>query len=373
VTQVSPTAGAAGQLGVAPAAGSGGAAAGAAASGAGATAGASTGAGVAGSAGAGPVRPLGAAGAAGQLGAAGTAPTPATTGPVAKHGALRVSGNRVLDAQGEPLQLRGMSLFWSQWTSYYAANTVDQLVDDWRVSLVRAAMGVEETDGFLESPAANEAKVLAVVDRAIERGVYVIIDWHDHHAHEHQAAAVEFFTRMARKYGSQPGVIFEIYNEPLKIEWASVKSYAQAVISAIRATGAKNLVIVGTPNWSQDVDAAAANPIRDQQDVAYTLHFYAATHKQYLRDKAKTALDAGVALFVTEWGTCESTGDGRVDEAETKTWLDFLASHHISWANWALNDKAEACSALSPDAGLTGPWSGGAITPSGALVKRSIP
>jgi endoglucanase len=302
----------------------------------------------------------------------GSGGAPSGPGPVGKYGALRVSGNRVVGASGQPVQLRGMSLFWSQWSNYHRANSVDQLTDDWQSTIVRAPLGVEETGGFLQSAGDNEAKVVTVVDRAIQRGLYVIIDWHDHHAQDHQAQSVAFFTRMAQKYASSPGVIFEIYNEPLNLPWATVKTYAETVIAAIRGTGAKNLVIVGTPNWSQDVDAAARSPITKDTNVAYTLHFYAATHKQSLRAKAQTALDAGLALFVTEWGTCEASGNGAVDQAETRTWLDFLSRNQISWANWALNDKAESCSALTPSAGTTGPWTGSALTTSGTLVKSLI-
>lgn len=297
---------------------------------------------------------------------------PSGPGAVGRHGTLRVEGNRIVDALGEPVQLRGMSLFWTQWTNYYAARTVDQLADDWQASVVRAALGVEN-GGYLQSQAANEAKVVAVVDRAIERGMYVIVDWHDHNALSHQAQAIDFFTRMAQKYGSSPAVIFEIFNEPLDVDWSSIKAYAETVIGAIRGTGATNLVIVGTPNWSQDVDAAATDPITAFPDVAYTLHFYAATHKQWLRNKATTAIEAGLALFVTEWGTCEASGNGAIDMAETQTWLDFLAQHQISWTNWALNDKAESASALTPSAGTNGPWTAGALTASGAMVKPLIP
>jgi endoglucanase len=293
-------------------------------------------------------------------------------GPVAAHGALHVAGNHIVDASGEPLQLRGMSLFWSQWSNYYVPGTVDQLADAWQATVVRAALGVEN-GGYLDSPADDEAKIVAVVDRAIERGMYVIVDWHDYHAPDHQSAAVDFFTRMANEYGASPSVLFEIYNEPTNVNWSAVKTYAETVIAAIRGTGATNLIIVGTPNWSQDVDVAAQSPITGYDDVAYTLHFYAATHKQWLRDKAQKALDAGLPLFVTEWGTCESNGNGVVNEAETKTWLDFLAQHQISWANWSLNNKAEACSALTASTTTMGPWTGSALTASGALVKALIP
>lgn len=307
----------------------------------------------------------------GSGGANGRTP-PGGPGPVGQHGALHVVGNRVVDYADAPIQLRGMSLFWSQWSDYYSANTVDQLADDWRATIVRAALGVEN-DGYLQNPSDNERKVVSVVDRAVERGLYVIIDWHDHHAQDHQAQAVDFFTRMAQRYASAPGVIFEIYNEPLDVRWSTIKTYAETVVGAIRGAGAENLVVVGTPNWSQDVDSAAADPITAYHDVAYTLHFYAATHKQPLRDKATQALNAGLPLFVTEWGTCESTGNGTLDEGETRTWLGFLSQNQISWANWSLGDKDETCSALTPNAGTGGPWTNGKLTRSGALVKSLIP
>jgi len=294
-----------------------------------------------------------------------------TTGPVAKHGALHAAGKHIVDSEGEPVQLRGMSLFWSQWSRYHTHSAVDQLADTWHATLIRAPLGVEE-GGYLEAPTDNEAKVVAVVNRAIERGVYVIIDWHDHHALDHEDAAIAFFTRMAHTYAASPAVIFEIFNEPLQVEWRAVKSYAEKVITAIRKAGAPNLVLIGTPNWSQDVDDVIADPILDQADVAYTLHFYAASHKQPLRDKAKRALDAALPLFVSEWGTCEATGNGFVDAAETQRWLDFLAEHKLSWANWALNDKAETCSALAPGSSASGPWTNAVISPSGALVKSRI-
>ncbi|HET8938316.1 MAG TPA: cellulase family glycosylhydrolase [Polyangiales bacterium] len=319
---------------------------------------------------AGSVSPV--AGAAGQSAAGMPAPPPlAAVGPVPMHGALHVAAGHVVDASGKPFQLRGMSLFWTQWTSLYTSDTVDQLADDWHAGLVRTALGIEK-DGYLEKPAENEAKVVAVVERAIARGLYVIVDWHDHHAADNQAAATEFFTRMANQYGASPNVIFEIWNEPLAVSWESVKAYAEPVIAAIRGAGGANLILVGTPNWSQDVDAAAASPIKGVNDVAYVLHFYAATHTQWLRDRASAAVKAGLPLFVSEWGTCEATGNGMVSESETKAWLDLLAKHQISWANWALNDKAEACSALAPDAAAKGPWAAAALTPSGSLVKALL-
>jgi endoglucanase len=285
---------------------------------------------------------------------------------------LKVSGTRIVNSNLEPVQLKGMSLFWSQWsTDFWNESVVNTLVDDWRSTVVRAAMGVEE-GGYLTNPAAEKARVMTIADAAIKRGIYVIIDWHDHNATLHTEQAKVFFQEMATRYGDKPNVIFEIFNEPLGgAQWADVKRYAEQVLTVIRPKAPKSLVIVGSPTWSQDVDIAANDPISDS-NVAYTLHFYAATHKASLRAKATTAMNKGLALFVTEWGTPDASGSGTVDLAESRIWLDFLNANKISWCNWSLFDKPEAASALMPGASTNGKWPDTALTTSGKFVKAEI-
>src|SRR5690606_28843397 len=160
----------------------------------------------------------------------------------------------------------------------------------------------------LEEPEANEKKVRAIVENAIALGVYVIIDWHDHDAEAHQAEAEAFFARMAEDYGDAPNVLYETYNEPLGVSWSSVlKPYHQAIISVIRERDPDNIIILGTPNWSQDVDIAASSPISGD-NLMYTLHFYACTHTNALRSKAEAAYNAGLPIFVTEWGAAPADG-----------------------------------------------------------------
>lgn len=289
---------------------------------------------------------------------------------------LSVSGNKVL-AGGQPASFAGNSLFWSNngWggEKYYTANTVAWLKSDWKSNIVRAAMGVQEGGGYLQDPTGNKAKVKTVVDAAIANDMYVIIDWHSHHAEDNPNEAIAFFKEMASTYGNSPNVIYEIYNEPLGVSWSGViKPYANKVVQAIRAIDPDNLIIVGTPNWSQDVDVAAADPITGFPNIAYTLHFYAGTHGQGLRDKAQTALNRNAALFVTEWGSVNADGNGGVNAGETQNWVNFMKANNISNANWAINDKAEGASALTGGASGLGGWSASQLTASGQNAKGII-
>jgi len=203
---------------------------------------------------------------------------------------LSVLGNKIVDKDGQPVQLRGMSFFWSQWMDkYWNAATVDFLADDWGCTLVRAAMGVE-SGGYLDNPNGEKAKVIAVVDAAIAKGIYVIIDWHDHHAENHVEQAKAFFAEMAQRYGQYPNVIFETYNEPLQVDWSGViKPYHDQLVPVIRSYAPDSIIVLGTKTWSQDVDEAAQNPVQGT-NLAYTLHFYAATHKGYLRELERGVL-----------------------------------------------------------------------------------
>ena len=289
---------------------------------------------------------------------------------------LTVNGSQI-QVGGQPKALAGNSFFWSNtgWgqEKYYNSDTVKWLKSDWNANIVRAAMGVDEGGGYLQDRAGNKARVKTIVDTAIAEDMYVIIDWHSHHAEDYRAEAVEFFTEMAQTYGQYDNVIYEIYNEPLQVSWSNtIKPYAEAVISAIRAVDPDNLIIVGTPTWSQDVDQAAADPISGFDNIAYTLHFYAGTHKQWLRDRAEQAMNSGIAIMVTEWGTVNANGDGAVDTAETQAWVDWMQQYNITHLNWSVSDKAEGASIVQPGASPSGNWSNSSLTASGQLVRSII-
>jgi endoglucanase len=298
---------------------------------------------------------------------------------VERYGQLQVIGTNLCNSEGTPVQLRGMSSHGLQWHGKYANPAVLRwLRDDWNAQLWRAAMYLTE-GGYVTNPALRQ-KVVDSVEAATEVGMYVIIDWHVHKDRDpraYQDRAVAFFTDMAQRYGDRPNVIYEICNEPNgpDVTWSgSIKPYAETVISAIRQHDPDNIIIVGTPNWSQDVDAAALDPITGQTNIMYTLHFYAGSHGDELRAKAQTALKAGLPLFVTEWGTTLNTGGGECFHDKSLEWLSFMKKHNISWANWSVNNKGEASGALvfNADRDAKGSWKLEDLSPNGVFMRSVL-
>ncbi|MCF4101176.1 glycoside hydrolase family 5 protein [Gillisia sp. M10.2A] len=295
-----------------------------------------------------------------------------TPSPVTINGQLNIEGRYLLNEKGEQTQLRGMSLFWSQWQpQFYNYKTLALLKNTWNIDVVRAAMAVEN-NGYLINPDLEKQKITRVIDAAIELGLYVIVDWHDHHAEDHTEQAKLFFSEIAQQYAGYPNIIYEIYNEPLQVSWTeTLKPYHEELIATIRKYDPDNIIVCGTPNWSQRVDLAALDPISGT-NIAYTLHYYAATHKQELRDIAQIAIDKDLALFVTEFGTSPASGDGMIDKEESNKWWDFLDKNKLSWCNWSLASKNESSAAFLPGTKPCQISKDSHLSNSGRLVKTKL-
>ncbi len=294
--------------------------------------------------------------------------------PVAEskfYGQLKVESGKLVDSEGKSAMLRGVSFGWHNWwPRFYNPSAVKHLKDDWKVNLVRASMGVGPDGAYLDEPEFAKEKVKAVVDAAIEAGIYVIIDWHSHDIYEEEAKL--FFAEMAQTYGDYPNVIYEIFNEPDDETWPEVKAYSESLITEIRKHDPDNIILVGTTTWSQDLHLAMENPIENQQNIMYVLHFYAATHKTELLDRAERAYQSGLPIFVSECAGMEATGDGPIDQESWRAWLYWMESRRISWAAWSIADKDETCSMLLPQAPSEGGWADDHLKPWGKTVKHTL-
>lgn len=305
-------------------------------------------------------------------------PDPAVPGPVetvrggvSENGWLKVEGTQLCNEAGEPVILRGMSSHGLHWFGQYAGSQSIQNTAEWGANLFRVAVYTGE-GGYLSSPEAVREKAVSTVDAAIANDMYVIIDWHilsDGNPMSHVEEAEAFFDFMAARYGDNPAVIYEICNEPNgNVTWErDVKPYAQRVIPIIRTRAPQSVILVGSTTWSQDIHVAARSPL-EGENLMYTLHFYAGTHGETLRQRIDSALAAGLPVFVSEWGTSRADGSGGVFLKESEEWLDFLDQRGISWVNWSLCDKSETSAALRPGTPPEGRWTREDLSESGRFV-----
>ncbi len=291
--------------------------------------------------------------------------------PAKTNGNLSVKGTLLVNEKGEEIVLRGVSYGWHNWwPRFYNKESVKWLADDWKCTVVRAAMGVGPRGSYIDKKEWSKEKIEAVVDGAIESGIYVIIDWHSHEIHQEEAVA--FFAEMAEKYGKYPNVIYEIFNEPVNDSWEKVKSYSIEVIKAIREKDPDNIILVGSPHWDQDIHLVADDPITGYKNLMYTVHFYAATHGKELRDRSDYALKKGIPIFVSESAGMKADGNSAIDYKSWNTWIEWMEANKISWITWSVADKNETCSMLKQSASDTGNWDEDVLKESGIKTREML-
>lgn len=303
-------------------------------------------------------------------------PPVAQTGtPFANHGKLHVSGAYLCDEHNQKYQLYGMSThginFGSDFSRYVNKDAFQTLRNDWNTNCIRLVLYPRDNKGYCNG--GNQAELKKIIcdgiEYATELGMYVLVDWHVHNYNpqETQAEAIAFLGEISAQYKNYGNVLYEICNEPTGSPWSSaIKPYAQAVIPAIRTNAPNAVIIVGTNTWSQDLDEAWANKL-NFDNVMYTFHFYAGTHTN-LKSRVENVIKSGMPVFITEFGTCNASGDGGFNATESESWFALMKKYNISHMNWSLSNKGETASAISTGCSKTSDWAESDLTESGKLI-----
>ena len=290
---------------------------------------------------------------------------------------LRVFGTKLVNNSGQNVQLRGISTLGFRYPQYITKESFETFRDEWGINTIRLAMYTDEPGGYCTDGDREQLKQLVIrgVEIATDLSMYVIIDWHilyDKSPMVYKDEAVRFFDEIAELFSDHTNVIYEICNEPQESPFGTViRPYALEVIPVIRKHDPDAVIIVGTDNWSQDVDDVIGQRIEDP-NVMYALHFYAATHQDKLLKKAQTALEAGVPLFISECSICDASGDGRIDREWGKIWIDFADEHDISYIIWNLSNKDESSSILRSGTTSLSHWRDDEYSETGLWFKQRI-
>lgn len=304
--------------------------------------------------------------------------------PVETYGALSISGNKLVDSAGKPVTLRGMSLFWHMHLGgkeFWKGSVVKNTLLDWQASVIRAPIGVETSSsngftqqGYIDNPTNAILLARTVIDAAIENGIYVVVDYHAHLANNNRAAAKAFFQELSELYGNTPNIIWEIFNEPINDNWGNIVAYSNEIIPVIRKNS-RNVILVPTSFYCQNL-TEVDNQLKSKYDnLAYVLHFYAGSHT--FRDRLATTMNNGYAVFVSEWGTTDASGNGGYNESSSSAWLTEMDRLGISNCNWSLgnplkNGVVETSAGLTATANQAGPWSDAELTTSGKFVRNYL-
>ncbi|WP_407427554.1 glycoside hydrolase family 5 protein [Treponema sp.] len=305
-------------------------------------------------------------------------PTSVTGTPYANHGKLHVTGAYLYDVHNQKYQLYGMSThglnFGDDFSRYVNEDAFKTLVDDWNTNCIRLVLYPKDYNGYCNG--GDQANLRQIVKNGIEyaanAGMYVLVDWHVHqyNPNDTKDEAKTFLAEIAEEYANYGNVLYEICNEPTGSEWDSVlKPYAEEVIPVIRQYASDAVIIVGTNTWSQDIEGPLANPL-SFSNVMYTFHFYANSHTDSYRTRVENAVNAGLPVFITEFGTCDASGNGGFNESESQKWFDLCKKYSISHLNWSLSNKGETASAILSSCSKTSGWSDDELTESGKLVKN---
>ncbi|PST82679.1 cellulase [Pedobacter yulinensis] len=304
------------------------------------------------------------------------------TKPFTVNGRLKVVGTSLVNQQGQPIQLRGMSTHGLQYRgNCYNDQSLDLLINSWGADVLRISTYIQE-GGYETKPEYFTQFVDELVEKCYQRGSYALIDWHMLHPGDpnaNTAMAKTFFEHVSKKHASKGNVLYEICNEPnsdkYPVTWALIKNYAEQLIPVIRRNDPGSVIIVGTPEFASRPDQVIGNALTDQ-NVMYTMHFYAADKNKPDQDArmrfVQTALDGGIPVFVTEFGTQDGWGDGENDFVKSQQWLRFLAERKVSWINWNFSDSPRSGAAWKTGTCPNGPWTEDKLKDAGKWIRTQL-
>ena len=244
---------------------------------------------------------------------------------------LHVEGNKIKDAEGHIVVLRGVSTpdigMVKEW--YGIHDYIDRVTnpDDangnspgWYTKVIRYAVCPNDSQ-ITDSPLVfnpynpddpnNEAVYEALkeaADYGAEKGVYSIISLgYSEPIADKVAETNAFWGYMAPKFANDGNVLFELFSEPTDGagNWAVVKNRMQAWVNLVRASAADNLVLVTGSCWAQQIGPAVlnSNPV-EGDNIVYALHCYAKTWRtaQSWITEQIDAVSPVYPVLVAAWG-----------------------------------------------------------------------
>lgn len=318
---------------------------------------------------------------------------------------LRVTGNKIVDTDGNEVMLRGLSTSGLETLPHDRQPPRSVLVgiDEWKANVMR--IPVNEAHWFGRNPfqkdggKAYREMIDFLVTLAANRGAYLIIDLHRFRAPRQEH--IEFWEDVAKRYKDHPAVIFELFNEPHGISWDIWRNGGfvgeklkpgdedafldqeelkklnkgfdsvgmQALVQAVRGTGAKNIILAGGLQWSYDLSGIPEYALDDLggNGIIYGWHVYN-WHKGWESKMLEAAKH--YPILVGEFGADVKKMDfiPLNEQEDPYTWapdiLGFIEENGLHYTAWCFHPRATPVMISDWEYTPTPFW--------GAFVKRAL-
>lgn len=319
---------------------------------------------------------------------------------------LHVKGNKVLNPAGQPVWLQGVNVVSLEFLvkGDHVLKSALVAVDEWKANLIRLPVKEEywfgRAAGQKDGGAAYRELVEAAITLVANRGAYVLLDLHRFRAPRTEHA--EFWKDAATKFKNHPAVIFDLFNEPHGTTWevwrdggyvlekkgpADEDAFLtpeekakggkgfqsigmQALVDAVRGTGARNIVVAGGLDWAYDLSGIARGfALKDAtgHGLIYATHIY--PWKRGWQEKVLVIAERH-PILVGEVGADIKKMDFISTSAQEDpyTWvpdmLGFIQKHRFHWTAFSFHPAATPVMITGWDYTPTPFW--------GAFVKRAL-
>jgi endoglucanase len=291
--------------------------------------------------------------------------------------AVRVAGNQLVDALGQPIRLLGVNRSGAEYAcanglGFFAGPTDTPAIAAmvaWHINAVRIPLNEDCWLGINGMPSRySGAPYRAAVSRYVARlhraSLYVVLDLH-WNAPGHVPAtsqqpmadldhAPAFWSSVARWFKRNPAMIFDLYNEPHGISWPCWRDGCrlpegwstagmQALVDAVRSAGARQPVIAAGLGSGSDLSQWTRFRPNDRADQLIAgFHAYGlggcATRKCWDAELAPVA--RAVPVVATE------IGESDCKPAFIDQFMNWSDAHAVSYLGWSWNPSGCGSPAL---------------------------
>ena len=293
----------------------------------------------------------------------------------AKTAEIKVAGNRLVTVNGEkPVWLQGLNVPSLEWSAKgeNIQQSVKVALTEWKANAIRLSVfdGFWFGTGKPPQSKPNDAEAYRkIVDDAVAmaagQGAYLILDLHRFGIPEERD--VLFWSDAAARYKNNPAVLFDIFNEPGGIKWEiwrdggdmqwklkkgenvapTVHSVGmQALVNAVRATGAKNIVIAGGVGSAYDLSGILQGfALEDKtgNGIMYATHFYN-WHRNWQKHFLPVAEKYPVFVGETGADIKKMPFVAAKDQEAPATWvpdaLGLIQKYKLNWTAYSLHPKS---------------------------------